>query len=312
MLHRLQLFYRSSAQWIALFLPLLFVTMMCFNFYSITKSVVKDPEALKVVVPMMLKIFFGFFLTIGYTFIAGGSAILPMQEKKIGLRHMMQLFGVNTIQYWIGMAIADWIIVLIPACCYSLLLLAFEDIMDHSEVPEFFIVFLFFGCAMNVLSYCLSHLFSDPDTGIKYLSLIYVFGFFIGPIVGTSIIAGIVGEDQSAQDGFSFWFFFSPLITFSLVTQNICYKSNDEIDGFKVSGDIEADYKLALGVLSYQIVILFLINLLIDNCIRNSYKKRGGKDAKQPRHLEVHQDVKDHEQQVRDAANKQPDDPEYF
>ena len=91
------------------------------------------------------------------------------------------------------MAIADWIIVLIPACCYSLLLLAFEDIMDHEDVPEFFIVFLFFGCAMNVLSYVWSHVFTDPDTGIKYLSLIYVFGFFIGPLVGTSIIAAIVG-----------------------------------------------------------------------------------------------------------------------
>ena len=287
MLHRLQLFYRSSAQWIALFLPLLFVTMMCFNFYSITKSVVKDPEDLKVVVPLILKIFFGFFLTIGYTFIAGGSAILPMQEKQIGLRHMMHLFGVNTIQYWIGMAIADWIIVLIPACCYSLLLLAFEDIMAHSEVPEFFIVFLLFGCAMNVLSYTLSHIFTDPDTGVKYLSLIYVFGFFIGPLVVTSILAGIFGDrdGNSFQDGFSFWFFFSPLITFSLVIQNICYKSNDEIDGFKVSGDILADYKLAAGVLSYQIVILFIINLAIDHCLRNSYKKRGGRDAKQPPHL---------------------------
>ena len=50
---------------------------------------------------------------------------------------------------------------------------------------------------MNVLSYVWSHVFSDPDTGIKYLSLIYVFGFFIGPIVATSIIAAIVGEESS-------------------------------------------------------------------------------------------------------------------
>jgi len=70
---------------------------MCFNFYSIIKSVVKDPDALEETVPLMLKVTFGFFLTIGYTFIAGGSAILPMQENKIGLRHMMHLFGVNTI-----------------------------------------------------------------------------------------------------------------------------------------------------------------------------------------------------------------------
>ena len=95
------------------------------------------------------------------------------------------------------MVIADWIIVLIPACCYSLLLLAFEDIMARAQIPEFFIVFLFFGCAMNVLSYSLSHLFTDPDTGIKYLSLLYVFGFFIGPFIITSIIAAIVDKETS-------------------------------------------------------------------------------------------------------------------
>ena len=62
-----------------------------------------------------------------------------------------------------------------------------------------------------------------------------------------------------------------------------------------MSSTIEIDYKLALGVLSYQILLLFIINLIIDYRIMNKYKKRGGKDAPQPRHLDVHKDVKDHE-----------------
>lgn len=95
-LHRLQLFYRSTVQWVALVIPLMFTSMMCFIFYSIMKSVIKDPEIVDAVIPLVLKGFFGFFLTLGYTFTAGVSAILPMKEKKDGLRHMMYLFGLNS------------------------------------------------------------------------------------------------------------------------------------------------------------------------------------------------------------------------
>lgn len=56
----------------------------------------KDEEALDTVVPLVLKVMFGFFLTIGYTFTAGLSAVVPMQERKGGLRHMMHLFGLNS------------------------------------------------------------------------------------------------------------------------------------------------------------------------------------------------------------------------
>ena len=95
-LHRLQLFYRSGVQWIALLLPLAFVAMMCFIFYTIVRAVVKDPETVEEVVPIMLKIIFGIFLTIGYTFTAGMTAVAPMKEKQGGLRHMMHLFGLNS------------------------------------------------------------------------------------------------------------------------------------------------------------------------------------------------------------------------
>ena len=77
---------------------------------------------------------------------------------------------------------------------------------------------MFFGCAMNMFSYLFTHLFSNPETAVKYLSLVYSLGLFIGPLIVTSIIAGIIGEKRSFVDGFSFWFFFSPLCTFWLVT----------------------------------------------------------------------------------------------
>lgn len=194
-LHRLQLFYRSGVQWVACLLPLAFVSMMCFCFYTITRSVVKDPEDIKEVIPIMLKVIFGIFLTIGYTFTAGMSAILPMKERQGGLRHMMHLFGLNSFQYFFGMAIGDWIIITVPATVASLLVLCFEDIMQRQYVWEFWLIFMFFGCSMNVFSYLFSHLFGNPDTGVKYISLIYSLGLLIIPLIVTSVIAGIIGEE---------------------------------------------------------------------------------------------------------------------
>ena len=195
MLHRLQLFYRDSVQWIACILPLAFVAMMCFTFYSIIKSVVKDPEDVEETIPIALKVCFTLFFVLGYTFTAGISAVLPMKEKKGGLRHMMHLFGLSSFEYWLGMAIADWIICAVPGTIASVLLLCFDEIMEPEYVWEFFVIFMFFGCALNVYSYLFTHLFSNPETAVKYLSLIYSLGLFIGPAIVTSIIAGIVGRD---------------------------------------------------------------------------------------------------------------------
>lgn len=259
----------------------MFVSMMCFIFYSIIKSVVKDPERVEDVVPLVLKGFFGFFLTIGYSFTAGISAVLPLKEKKEGLRHMMYLFGLNSFQYFFGMLLADFIINLIPnviACC---LLFAFEDIMLSENVWEFFVVFAMFATCMTCFSYLFSHVFSDPDTGVKYISLLFSLGLFIGPIVVTSIIAALLGERQSFIDGFTFWFSFSPLVTFSLITQNICYKGVEgkNIRPFKVSGGQVADTPLSVMVFSAQILVVFTLVVLIDMTLRAIYKRQGGKEG---------------------------------
>ena len=72
---------------------------------------------------------------------------------------------------------------------------------------------------------------------------------------------------------------------------------------FTVSGGYIADMPLAVGVFSYQIIIIFILTVAIDHCLRNRYKKRGGKEGKKPKHLLVHDDVKKHENEVRAAEN---------
>ena len=110
---------------------------------------------------------------------------------------MMTLFGLNSFDYWFGMFLADFIIVLIPASVASIILLCFDTIMEREFVWEFFFDYVLFGTAVNCFSYLLTHVFSDPDSAIKNLSLIYIFGMFIGPFVVTMIVSSTIGFDDS-------------------------------------------------------------------------------------------------------------------
>ena len=264
--HRIILFYRDASQWVALLIPILFVTMMAFIFYSLVKVIATGQNAdVDRIVPLMLKVVFGFFLTIGSTFTAGMSANLPMEEKKGGLRHMMHLFGLNSLQYWTGTWLGDALIVAIPPTVIAVVLLVFDDIMERHYVPEFFILFWMFGNTLNTISYLFSHIFSSPETGIKYISLIYSLGFLIGPLVLWSIFASLLGgtgeaeenpdckdgkdintgedcrertrsQDDLMSTGYSVLFYASPLFTFWVSTLNITYRDNKLLEPWLIFG----------------------------------------------------------------------------
>jgi len=80
---------------------------------------------------------------------------------------------------------ADFVIVLFPATLAAIGLLCDDLLMERQYVPEFVVNFVLFVTAINCFSYLFSHIFSDPDTAIKNLSLIYMFAMFLGPLVIT-------------------------------------------------------------------------------------------------------------------------------
>lgn len=181
------------------------------------------------VVEFIIRYFFSIFLTVGYTFTAGSSAVVPMTEKKGGLRHMMHLNGLNSTQYWIGMKTADIIIALFPATITCILLwLTFDIIMGPEYVWEFFFVFMFFANAMDCISYLLSHLFSDPETAVKYVSLVSSLGLLFGPLIGFSIIGTMIDSDEGVVGSLQTLYFISPLFTFWMTTQNLSYAGNED------------------------------------------------------------------------------------
>lgn len=260
----------------------------------------------------MLKVLFGFLLAIGSSFTAGMSAILPMEERKGGLRHMMHLFGLNSFQYWLGMALADLVIVLIPAAICSVLLLFFSEIMDIEVVGEFFLLFWFFGCSLNIYSYAFSHIFNNPETGIKYISMIYSIGLFIGPLVVWAIVAGLISKNDDdgelLQLGYSICYCVSPLFCFAITTYDIAVRGHELIDEWKIFDGAPSGW-VGCGVLSIHIVVIFSLVVFIDYKIRNSYKNQGGNlQAAAPPLLNPEKDVIEHEQLVREKQ----DDPDYF
>ena len=167
-LHRLQNFYRSTTQWVAVLLPLAFVAIMLFVVNSImlaSKPQVEedDPELgseyENQTVPLILRWMFSAITILSYSITAGMSAVLPLKEKKGGLRHMMKLFGLNSFEYWFGMFLADFVIMLVPASAATVVLLADDLLMDREHVGDFFVDFLLFVTAINCFSYLFSHVF---------------------------------------------------------------------------------------------------------------------------------------------------------
>ena len=145
---------------------------------------------------------------------------------------MMHLFGLNSLEYFIGMALADLLIVFIPPAFCSIILLIFDDIMSNEHLPEFLPLFWIFGCTLNIFSYLFSHLFSNPETGIKYISLLYSLGFFFGPLVLWAILAAATSDEDLVSTGYSIMFYTSPLFTFWVSTLNISFKSNEDLDAW--------------------------------------------------------------------------------
>lgn len=195
------------------------------------------------------------------------------------------------------MSLGDACIVCLPAILCSFILLIFDDIMNRSYVPEFFFLYWFFGCTLNNMSYLFSHIFQNPDTGIKYISMIYSLGFFIGPLVVWSIIAGIMGDEELISTGFSVLFYISPLFTFWVSTYNISVRGEEDLESWKIFSHVPGA-PTGCAVLITQILLIFALTILIDSSIRNYYKNKGGRDGDLPPHLEVHQDVHDHENHV--------------
>lgn len=160
--------------------------------------------------------YFSLFLILGQVLTAGMYAFVPMFEKKHGLRQMMYMSGLNSLEYFGGLFIGDILLFIAPAIVISIVLIFVPEIMVQDQIGNFFVTYILFGACLINFTYIFTHIFDDPDTGTKYMALIYVLGLFIGPIALSMILAAIIGFDSSLSNCISPWYFIDPVITFAM------------------------------------------------------------------------------------------------
>ena len=106
-------------------IPLLYVIIQLFIAYAIIVTVVKDGgDKVNRVIAVFFTFYFTIFLVLGNSFTSGLYSTVPMFEKKNGLRQMMHMSGVSSIEYYLGLFMGDMTLFTLPAVVISLALLA--------------------------------------------------------------------------------------------------------------------------------------------------------------------------------------------
>ena len=176
-----------------------------------------------------------------------------MEEKKGGLRQMMHMSGLTSFQYYAGLFLGDFVLFFGPAVVISIALIPFEEVMVRSQIFSFFISYLLYGAALINLAYAFSHIFSNPDTGGKYLAIIFLLGFLFGPIAISLILAAIIGFESSVSNTLSFWYFVDPTLCFMTQLYNLCVADKSFMENWqiKIFTTITPTTGLYCGVMFY-------------------------------------------------------------
>ena len=129
-INRLRIFIRSGFQWYVLCIPLLYVVIQLFIAYAIIVSIVNGDNQDKFI-SIFFTFYFTFFLILGQSFTAGLFGVQPMYDKKGGLRQMMHMSGLTSVEYFLGTFLGDMVLFSMPAVVISLCLMAVHQIMEQ-------------------------------------------------------------------------------------------------------------------------------------------------------------------------------------
>ena len=208
--NRIRVFARSGFQWYVLMIPMLYVIIQLFIAYAIIVTVVKEGGKVNNVIAIFFTFYFTIFLVLGNSFTSGLFSTVPMFEKANGLRQMMHMSGVSSIEYYLGLFLGDMTLFTMPAGIISLALLAVPQIMVSSQVGYFFLSYIFYGMALINMVYTFAHMFNNPDTTLQYMGLIFFLVLLLIPIGLSLMIAAIIGFSTSVAETLSIWYWINP------------------------------------------------------------------------------------------------------
>lgn len=148
--------------------------------------------------------------------------------------------------------------------------------------------------------------------GAKVIAVIMSVGLLIFPFLLASIIGAIISGDflEVFTNSISPWYFIDPLLTFAAQCYLVCIKDKEYMSdsGFKLFGGLEPSNGLYCGVMVAQTIFFFLLNVCLDSYIMHGYQRRSSHQGAEPPLLDAHDDVKEHENNVKNNGNRLQDD----
>jgi len=213
--------------------------------------------------------FFAYSCFFAFTLNTGAYCSLPVYEREVKLKYMMDVMGLRNLAYWIGNLSVDFLVMtfinLVVAGLYAAMYYQFY-IYDteylHITSPNPFTVLMFLvphGLAIITIGYLFSFMFDKSLSAIKFFPMLYFFGLFL---LSTYIVFAMVAPQPGANPDFA------QLQIATLIAGLFCPST---LLVFAFVGDLDSSWKLLFPAWIYAIamlvngVIYFLIAIALES-----------------------------------------------
>jgi ABC-type multidrug transport system permease subunit len=146
---------------------------------------------------LMMAFSMPFIMCYGFATCSGIYMFTPVGEREYKTKPILNLAGVHSFQYYVGLFIADCTLYVPPVLLFAIMMVAL-DIRAYSEnMDQFLLLVVGFGPALIALTYFVSQAFATGNSAMKCLVPLYLLIGTIGPLI-VVIILFKRGEDGAA------------------------------------------------------------------------------------------------------------------
>ena len=119
--------------------------------------------------------FTAIILAIGLSFVPAAYVSLLVNERKNMVKHQQLVSGMSLIAYWVGNFIYDFIAMIMPAVCLTILIWIFDSKVFIGEAHFCtFLLTMMYGAAIIPFTYLLVFFFKSPGSAQAFMLLIYL------------------------------------------------------------------------------------------------------------------------------------------
>lgn len=139
----------------------------------------------------LLGIMFPVLLNFGFCATSGIFLLQPVLERETKIKQMLLMSGMSNFFYWIGLFLADLILMLFPFALFCAFVLVTQIEGFYEEIGSLMIVILSFGSSLIPLVYLLSTCYKDSVTATKCIAPILIVIGNVAPLILAPLIMGI-------------------------------------------------------------------------------------------------------------------------